>query len=318
MKGKRYVYQYYNQIRSHYHINQLLFTNVKEATRTFRYTTGMTSVTTASHEDNTFHSKLTPFTTVYGRGLLQEIKDIACPTYIIVTMKDLWNMPVFSNAFKDYTNDYKVYFVNSLESDILQKDLKILTEESKANQQPIRCVVGLGGGQAIDVAKYFHWLLGSSVPLFQIPTALTVDAPWGHRAAIRYNGVVRYVGFAVPQAVYVDYGIIQQAPKRLNLSGVGDVLCFHTADKDWRIATEDKQCGNWPYDSYIASQAKEKLDSMLNNLNEIKTISEKGIRIICASFQFGGCAFHAFGWNPRPLEGFDHLFFYALEHRKYI
>ena len=41
-------------------------------------------------------------------------------------------------------------------------------------------------------------------------------------------------------------------------------------------------------------------------MNEIKTISEKGIRIICASFQFGGCAFHAFGWNPRPLEGFDH------------
>ena len=54
---------------------------------------------------------------------------------------------------------------------------------------------------------------------------------------------------------------------------------------------------------------------MVNNLSEIKDMTEKAIRIICTAFQFGGAAFHAFGWNPRPLEGFDHLFFYALEHR---
>jgi hypothetical protein len=33
---------------------------------------------------------LSPFTTVYGRGLLQEMKNIACPKFVIVTMKDLW------------------------------------------------------------------------------------------------------------------------------------------------------------------------------------------------------------------------------------
>eukprot|EP01084_Bolivina_argentea_P102644 183863_1 len=43
-------------------------------------------------------------------------------------------------------------------------------------------------------------------------------------------------------------------------------------------------------------------------------MSEKGINIITKCFQYGGAAFHSFGWNPRPLEGFDHLFFYALEH----
>ena len=103
----------------------------------------------------------------------------------------------------------------------MQKDLQTIETNAKSNGNNIRCIIGLGGGQAIDVAKYFNWLLGSSVPLFQIPTALTVDAPWGHRAAIRYDGVVRYVGFAIPKAVYIDYGIVQNAPKRLNLSGVG-------------------------------------------------------------------------------------------------
>ena len=260
---------------------------------------------------STGSSSLRPFTTVYGRGLLEEVKFIANRKYVIVTMEDLWKIPSFPSAFASDSDSYEVYFVKSLEAKDLKSDLQQL--QGKIGE-PIRCVVGVGGGQAIDVAKFFSWSLGN-ITLFQVPTALTVDAPWGHRAAIRYEGVVRYVGFAVPEAVYIDYGIIQSAPKRLNLSGVGDVLCFHTADADWRIAQEDSKCGNWPYDEDIANLAKEKLNLMVNNLSEIKDMTEKAIRIICTAFQFGGAAFHAFGWNPRPLEGFDHLFFYALEHR---
>ena len=52
-----------------------VFTLDEEVTQSFRYAVTMASFTTAAHEKNTFHSKLTPFTTVYGRGLLQEIKD---------------------------------------------------------------------------------------------------------------------------------------------------------------------------------------------------------------------------------------------------
>ena len=32
---------------------------------------------------------------------------------------------------------------------------------------------------------------------------------FGHRAGIRFNSVVRYVGFTEPVAVYVDYDVIQ-------------------------------------------------------------------------------------------------------------
>lgn len=43
-------------------------------------------------------------------------------------------------------------------------------------------------------------------------------------------------------------------------------------------------------------------------------MTDKGIRVLASAFQFGGAAYHSFGWNPQPVEGFDHLFFYALEH----
>jgi|EP00945_MAST-04E_sp_MAST-4E-sp1_P000795 glycerol-1-phosphate dehydrogenase [NAD(P)+] len=251
------------------------------------------------------------FPTVFGRGLISELKDIVAERYVVVTMRDLWSMEAFRKHFpEDNDPSFTVYFVESLEASSLKEDLKKMQAEGES----IRCIVGLGGGQAMDVAKFFSWSLGGLM-LFQVPTALTVDAPWGHRAAIRYNGVVRYVGFATPAAVYVDYDVIRSAPLRLNLSGVGDVLCFHTAHFDWKLADEDGQAGNWPYNQAMVDMAKAKMDLLLQNLSEVKNMTEDGIRVLASAFQFGGGAYHALGWNPRPLEGFDHLFFYALEHR---
>ncbi len=68
---------------------------------------------------------------------------------------------------------------------------------------------------------------------------MTVNAPFGHRAGIRTGGgVVRYLGWAVPEAVYVDFDVIASAPRQLNRSGIGDVLCYHTAHYDWRLARD--------------------------------------------------------------------------------
>ena len=94
----------------------------------------------------------------------------------------------------------------------------------------------MGGGQAVDVAKFVAWR--RRLPLFQVPTAMSVNAPFGHRAGLRVDGVVRYLGWAIPEAVYVDFDVVRGAPALLNRSGVGDVLCYHTAHFDWRLAHE--------------------------------------------------------------------------------
>ena len=97
-------------------------------------------------------------------------------------------------------------------------------------------VIGLGGGQAIDVAKFIAWR--RRLPLFQVPTAMTVNAPFGHRSGLRRDGIVRYLGFAIPEAVYVDFDVIASAPAGLNRAGVGDILCYHTAHLDWRLTRD--------------------------------------------------------------------------------
>jgi glycerol dehydrogenase-like iron-containing ADH family enzyme len=242
-----------------------------------------------------------PFLTVLGRGLVEELPVIAHPPYLVVTMGDLW--PRFEARLAG-PHLAGVHLVDTLELERLEATLERLPACSS--------VIGLGGGQAIDVAKFIAWR--RRLPLFQAPTALTVNAPWGHRAGLRSAGIVRYVGWAVPEAVYVDIDVIQSAPPALNRSGVGDVLCYHTAHHDWRLAHElGKVEARWPYDERLVAAARDRIDSVLSRLDDIRAVTEEGIRTLAGAHGWGGSTFHDAGWNPRHIEGVDHFLFYNLE-----
>jgi len=240
------------------------------------------------------------FLTVFGRGLVEELPVFVHRPYLVVTMEDLW--PKFEGAFTEGLGG--VHLVRTLDIDELYR----LADELPAYQ----AVVGLGGGQALDVAKFFAWT--RRLPLFQVPTAMTVNAPFGHRAGLRSGDRVRYIGYAVPEAVYVDLDVIQRAPPALNRSGVGDILCYHTAHYDWKLARDlGREEARWPYDERLVAAARQRLDSVLGALDDIREVTEEGIRTLMLAHRWGGATFHDAGWNPRHIEGVDHFFFYNLE-----
>eukprot|EP00949_MAST-11_sp_MAST-11-sp1_P002757 g2757.t1 len=249
------------------------------------------------------------FPTVVGPNLLQELPITLARPFLVVTMKDLWRIEAIRGPFASLpAEECIVHFVETLEED----DLANFVQKYKTSG--VKAVLGLGGGQAVDVAKYFSWR--SNIPLVQCPTALTVDACWGHRAAVRHSGVVKYVGYAVPQTIYCDTKLIRSAPKALNLSGVGDVFCYYTAHADWKLAEKMGKEGDAKYDERIVKQARAVLDKLLSkkNMDEIKALTDNGIRALVTALAYGGAAYCSHGWLARPVEGFDHIFFYALEH----
>ena len=248
------------------------------------------------------------FTTVYGRNLLAEIPAIAHRPYLVVTMADLWEK--FGHLFAGRLAG--PYLVHTIDGDALERELTTVPACGS--------VVGLGGGQAIDVAKFIAW--SRRLPLFQIPTSMSVNAAFGHRAGLRYGGHVKYVGYAVPEAVYVDFDVISAAPPQLNRSGVCEVLCYHTAHADWRLARDrGRTPPKWPYDQRLVDAAQGVLRTVLAGLDDIRDVNENGIRTLMNANRWGGATFHNAGWNPCHIEGTDHFVFYALEYftgRKFL
>ena len=239
------------------------------------------------------------FPTVFGRGLLEEFRNFVNPPFLVVTMEDLW--PLFGHHFDGV--DCQPYFCGSIEQADLDRAALALGE--------VRAIVGLGGGQALDVAKYFAWRL--NLPLFQAPTALSVNAVYGQRAGVRIDGNVVYRGWAVPQAIYIDYDVLASCPRALNWSGIGDILCFHTGVLDWRYAeSEGKIEEKWRYNEGLAQQSLGKVRTIVDNIDNIHTMNDRGIDALVDGLKWG-TSYHGAGWCPRHIEGTDHFLFYTLE-----
>jgi glycerol dehydrogenase-like iron-containing ADH family enzyme len=241
------------------------------------------------------------FPTIYGRSLLGELPSFVHHPFLVVTMEDLW--PKFSRYFD--SGLAIPYAVTTIDGEELSRIAETLPH--------CNAIVGLGGGQAVDVAKFFAWK--RRLPLFQVPTSMSVNAPFGHRAGLRFEGKVRYVGWAVPEAVYIDFDVIQAAPALINRSGVCEILCYHTAHADWRLAaSRGKTETKWPYDEMLVNEARSILSSVMEHLDDIHEVNETGIRVLINANRWGGAAFHNAGWNPRHIEGIEHFVFYALEY----
>jgi glycerol dehydrogenase-like iron-containing ADH family enzyme len=240
------------------------------------------------------------FNTVFGRNLIPELKNIVQRPYLVVTMEELWG------KFRDdFDEDAIVHFVKTLEYDEILANIEGLgTFES---------VVGLGGGQAVDYAKMVAWK--KRLPLYQVPTSIATNAAFGHRSGVRYDGNVRYMGYAEPVVVYVDYDVIQNGPRELNRSGVCDVFCYHNAVFDWKYAWDQGKCEEkWPYDQSLVAKSTAVFEKVVAAVDDIYEMNEAGIRALVEGLRWGGATFHNAGWNPRHIEGTDHFLFYTLEY----
>ncbi len=170
-------------------------------------------------------------------------------------------------------------------------------------------VVGLGGGTALDTAKFLAWRTGR--PLVQIPSITSVDAAFTDAVGVRVAGRVRYVGKVLPRFVALDVALVRSAPPSLNRAGIGDVLSCHTGLWDWRAAAAAGH--GHPWDDGLAALGASLLDELDAAVDDVAAVSAEGIRFLAGAYRRIGAACAAAG-HSRFEEGAEHFWAYAYEH----
>ncbi|MEP6660191.1 MAG: iron-containing alcohol dehydrogenase [Acidimicrobiales bacterium] len=172
-----------------------------------------------------------------------------------------------------------------------------------------RVVVGVGGGTALDTAKYLAW--STSRPLIQIPTITSVDAGFTDAVGVRVDGRVRYVGHMEPRIVVLDIGLIRSAPPHLNRAGIGDILSCHSALWDWRAAAAVGKGPAWRADlAHLAASLLAELDAAAA---DVRAVTPAAVRWLADAYARVGAAGAAAG-HSRFEEGSEHFVAYAYEH----
>ena len=219
--------------------------------------------------------------------------------YVVSTMEIPWN--IIKNDMGK--SPKKIINVTSVEKQWIEDQIKELPE--------FDTIVGIGGGMAIDVAKYISWKLDKK--LVSIPTILSVDAFTTPAAGVRVNHDVEYLGVASPNPLIIDYDLLRSAPKELNIAGVGDLFSIHTASFDWQYANSRGK-SEYPFSQNAIDNGKKILEFIYDNIGNIKENNDNGLRSIVEAYISLNTICLPID-HFRIEEGSEHYLFYELEER---
>ena len=166
-----------------------------------------------------------------------------------------------------------------------------------------KALVGLGGGKALDVAKYTAWSAG--LPYFAVPTSLSNDGFCSPQASLTLDGRRRSLRTGLPEAVVVDLAVCERAPVELWHSGIGDLCSKFTAVSDWRLAFHRR---GEPVNDLAALISDASVFQFMAN----PAWDEQGIRLLATALMLNGVAMEIAG-SSRPASGSEHLISHALD-----
>jgi glycerol-1-phosphate dehydrogenase [NAD(P)+] len=168
-------------------------------------------------------------------------------------------------------------------------------------------VVGLGGGVAMDAAKYVAWRSGRRLTL--APAIVSVDASVTNSVAVRRAGRVEYVGFVVADLIIADLDVISRAPARLNRAGVGDLLSIQTGRVDWALGAST---GRIAFDAAADAAAARVLAELYGLADEVAAVTDHALERVIRSYAIVNALCLDVG-HSGPEEGSEHYFAYAAE-----
>jgi glycerol-1-phosphate dehydrogenase [NAD(P)+] len=164
-------------------------------------------------------------------------------------------------------------------------------------------VVGLGGGKALDLAKYIAFL--ARLPYYAVPTSLSNDGFCSPQSSLTVRGQRRSLPAALPRGVVIDTSVCRDAPRILTLSGIGDLVAKFTAVRDWKLAFHET---GEAVDDFAALLS----DGSIHSFRSHPEFDLEGLRLLATGLLLNGIAMEIAG-SSRPASGSEHLISHALD-----
>lgn len=176
-------------------------------------------------------------------------------------------------------------------------------ERFKALPSRTQAIIGLGGGKALDVAKYIAFL--SRTPFISVPGSLSNDGFCSPQSSLTIDGRRRSLPSAMPFGVVLDTGVCLDAPEALWLSGVGDLVAKFTAVADWKLAFHAR---GTLVDDFSALLS----DATVLQFKAHPRRDLEGVKQLGTALMLNGIAMGISG-SSRPASGSEHLISHALD-----
>lgn len=171
----------------------------------------------------------------------------------------------------------------------------------------IDCIVAMGGGKTLDVAKYAAFV--SKRPFLSIPTTIAHDGIASPIAVLkRQDDKPKSLGCAMPSMIVLDTQVISTCPPQLVKAGIGDTISNYMALKDWAFAVSR---GRDEMNGYAYMMSRTSLDALMET--QFDHICPEFIDVLANSLVLSGIAMDYAG-SSRPVSGAEHLFSHALDY----
>lgn len=171
----------------------------------------------------------------------------------------------------------------------------------------IGLIVGLGGGTALDTAKYAAFV--ANVTYIAIPTTLSNDGVASPVSVLfAQNGRKHSFTAKIPDGLLIDTDIVFEAPRLLMKAGVGDTISNYTALYDWQLGCNENN--DRPNDFAYMLSENAFYSLLYSEEKSLDTIT--GVKMLAQSLVLSGIAMQLAG-NSRPCSGSEHLFCHAMD-----
>lgn len=170
-------------------------------------------------------------------------------------------------------------------------------------------IIGVGSGVINDIGKILA--ATAQKPYIIVATAPSVDGYASSTSSMDRDGLKISVNSKMPSVIVGDIEILKNAPKRMLLAGLGDILAKYTSLCEWRIG--NIVTGEY-YCEYVASLVRYSAKSCIDNAKGLLTRDGEAVRAVFEALIVSGLAM-SFAGVSRPASGVEHYYSHLFDMR---